>query len=97
MFERMMDVHAEEEKCRKLFKLISLNHFVPPTEDLLAKTARGVFQVDLVAQLRFCLREIDRIQFNALDTLLWYFSQQFSKYTSLNHLMGRSAKFRKRL
>ena len=89
------DRPAEEQKCHKLLKLIPLHHLVPPTEDLLAETARGVLQVDLVEQLRFSLGEVDRVQLDALDTLLWYFSQQFSKYASLNYLLTRSAKIRK--
>ena len=83
----MVDLPAEKQKCHKLLKIVPRHHLVPPTEDLLAETARGVLQVDLVAQLRLRLGEVDRVQLDALDTLLWYFSQQFSKYTSLNYLM----------
>ena len=91
----VVDLPAEKQKCHKLLKIVPPHHLVPPTEDLLAETARGVLQVDLVAQLRLRLGEVDRVQLDALDTLLWYFSQQFSKYTSLNYLTKKCDKLRK--
>ena len=79
-------VPAKKQICHELLKFLPLHHLIPPTKDLLAKTARGVFQVDLVEQLSLCLSKVDRVQFDTFNTLFGYFSQQFTKYTSLDNL-----------